>query len=154
MIFEGLSYHQEYEAIDPTIFAATTGLEDTIKKLVSSNSIGVVSSVSVIFVAGATYSCSSNKGDFVDLEEKTPPRNLKGISKGLDIYRFGIVKYSFRSERGRMIALRDQAYYVPGSPKYLHIISSQGICTPEGYKGAFTAHCNDDHDSYAEINLN
>ena len=32
-IFEGLSYHQEDEAIDPTIFASTIGLVDTIKKL-------------------------------------------------------------------------------------------------------------------------
>ena len=55
VIFEGLSYHQEYEAIDPTIFAATTGLEDTIKKLVSSNFMGMVSSVSVIFNTVATY---------------------------------------------------------------------------------------------------
>ena len=34
-IFEGFSYHQEYEAIDLTIFAATVGLGDRIKKLVS-----------------------------------------------------------------------------------------------------------------------
>ena len=33
-IFEGLSYHQEYESIDPTIFAATVGLGDRIKSLV------------------------------------------------------------------------------------------------------------------------
>ena len=32
-IFEGLSYHQEDEVIDPTIFAATIGLGDRIKKL-------------------------------------------------------------------------------------------------------------------------
>ena len=34
-IFEGLSYHQEDEVIDPIIFAATVGLGDRIKKLVS-----------------------------------------------------------------------------------------------------------------------
>ena len=33
--------------------------------------MGMVSSVSVIFDTGSTYSCSSNKGDFVNLEEKT-----------------------------------------------------------------------------------
>ena len=33
-IFEGLSYHQEDEAIDTTIFVATLRLEDIIKKLV------------------------------------------------------------------------------------------------------------------------
>ena len=33
-IFEGLSYHQEDEAIDTTIFVATVRLEDIIKKLV------------------------------------------------------------------------------------------------------------------------
>ena len=90
-IFEGLSYHQEDEIIDPFISAATVGLGDRIKKLLSSNCIDTVSSVSVIFDTGATYSCSSNKGDFVKLEENTFPRKLKGISKGLEISGFGIV---------------------------------------------------------------
>ena len=74
------------------------------------------------------------------LEEKKFPRNLKGITKGLDIYGFGIVEYSVRSESGRIIVLRYQAYYVSGLPKYLCIISPQGIRAPEGYKGAFIAH--------------
>ena len=39
--------------------------------------MGMVSSVSVIFDTRATYSCSSNKGDFVKLEEKKFPRKLK-----------------------------------------------------------------------------
>ena len=64
---------------------------DRIKKLISSNFMGMVSSVSVIFDTGATYSCSSNKGDFVNLGEKTFPRRLKGIEKGLEISGFGIV---------------------------------------------------------------
>ena len=34
-IFEGLSYHQEDEVIDPIIFAANVGLVYRIKKLVS-----------------------------------------------------------------------------------------------------------------------
>ena len=48
------------------------------------------------------------------LEEKKFPRKFKGIAKGLEIYGFGIVEFSVRSESGRMIALWDQAYYVPG----------------------------------------
>ena len=80
-IFEGLSYHQEDETIDPIIFAATVGLGNRIKKLFYSNLIGMVISVSVIFDTEATYSCSSNKVEFVKLEEKTFPRNLKGIEK-------------------------------------------------------------------------
>ena len=52
-----------------------------------------------------------------------------------------------------MIALRAQAYYVPGLPKDLGIISPQGICTSEGYKGTFIAHCHDEKDGYAELNL-
>ena len=67
-IFEDLSYHQEDELVDPIIFAAILGLGDRIKKLVSSNFMGMVISVSVIFDTGATYSCSSKKGDFVKLE--------------------------------------------------------------------------------------
>ena len=90
-IFEGLSYHQEDEVIDPIIFAATVGLGDRIKRLISSNFMGTVSSVSVIFDTGDTYSCSSNKGDFVKLEDKKFPRMLKGIAKGLEIFGFGIV---------------------------------------------------------------
>ena len=78
-IFEGLSYHKEDEVIDPIIFAASAGLGNRIKKLVSSNFMGMVSSVSVIFDTGATYSCSSNKGDFVKIEEKKFSRKLKGI---------------------------------------------------------------------------
>ena len=84
-ISEGLSYHQEYEVIDPIISAATVGLGDRTKKLISSNFMGMVSSVSVIFDTRATYSCYSNKGDFVRLEEKKIPRNLKCIAKGLEI---------------------------------------------------------------------
>ena len=56
-IFEGLSYHQEDEAIDPIIFAATVGMGNRIKNLISSNFMGIVRSVSVIFDTGATYSC-------------------------------------------------------------------------------------------------
>ena len=82
----------------------------------------MVSSVSVIFDTGDTYSCSSNKGEFVKLEEKTFPRRLKGTAKGLEISGFGIVEYYVRSEIGHMIALQDQAYYVPGLPKDLRII--------------------------------
>ena len=54
-IFESLSYHQEDEVIDTTIFAATVVLVNIIKKLVSSNFMGTVSSFSVIFDTGATY---------------------------------------------------------------------------------------------------
>ena len=78
------------------------------------------------------------------IEEKTYPRNLKCIAKGLNIYGFGIVDYSVRSESGLMIALQDQAYYVPGLPKDLRIISPQDIRTSEGYKGAFISHCHDE----------
>ena len=92
-----MTYYREDKSIDPTIFAATVGLGDIIKKLVSSNFMGMVSSVSVIFDTGATYSCSSNKGDFVDLEDKMSQRNLKVISKDLESYGFGIVEYSVRS---------------------------------------------------------
>ena len=97
-IFEGLSYHHEDEVIDPILFAATVGLGNRINKLVSSKFIGMVSSVSVIFDNGATYSCSSNKGYFVNIEEKKLPRKLKGIAKGLEISGFGIVEYFIRSE--------------------------------------------------------
>ena len=87
------------------------------------------------------------------LEEKKFPRNLKGIAKGLEISGFGIVEYYVRSESGSMIAIRAQEYYVPGLPKDLRIISPQGICTSEGYKGTFIAHFHDEQDGYAELNL-
>ena len=89
----------------------------------------------------------------MNLEEKKLPRNLKVIAKGLDIYGFGMVEYYVRSENGSMIALRDQAYDVPGLPNYLSIIEPQEIITPEGYNSTFIAHCNYEHDSYAELNL-
>ena len=66
------------------------------------------------------------------LEEKMFQRKLKGAAKGLEISGYGIVKYSVRSEIRHMIALWDQAYYVPGLPNDFHIISPQGIRTSEG----------------------
>ena len=60
-IFEGFSNHQKYEFIDSIIFAATVRLGNIIKKLFSSNFMGMVSSVSVIFYPGYIYSCFSNK---------------------------------------------------------------------------------------------
>ena len=138
-IFEGLLYHQEDESIDTNIFSVTVGLVDIINKFVSSNFMGIVISVSVIFDTGYPYSCSSNKGDLVKLEEKTFPMKLKGISKGLEISGFEIVGYSVRSESERMIALQARVYYVPGLTNYLRIIYPQGICTPEGYTSIFVA---------------
>ena len=44
-IFEGLSYHQEDEAIEPITFEGTVGLGERIKKLISSYFMGMVSSV-------------------------------------------------------------------------------------------------------------
>ena len=44
-IFEGLSYYQEDQVVDTIIFAATVGLGERMKKLVSSNFMGMVSSV-------------------------------------------------------------------------------------------------------------
>ena len=113
----------------------------------------MVSSASGIFDNGATYTCYSKKVYYVKLEEKMFPRKLKGIARGLDIYRFRVVEYSVRSESERMLALRDQSYYVPGLPKYFLFISPQGIITSEGYKGTFISHCNYEHNSYAELNF-
>ena len=62
-------------------------------------------------------------------EEKKFPRKLKGKPKGLETSGFGIVEYSVKNESGRIIALRAQAYSVPGLPKDLRIISPQGIRT-------------------------
>ena len=89
----------------------------------------------------------------MNIEEKTLPRKIKGTTKGLEISGFRIVKYSIRSESGCTIVLRDQAYYVPGLPKYLRIISTQGIHTTDGKNGTLIAHCIDYHDGYAELNL-
>ena len=53
-IFEGLSYHKEDEVIDPIIFAATVGWGKIINKLVYSNFMGMVISVSSTLDAGST----------------------------------------------------------------------------------------------------
>ena len=66
----------------------------------------------------------------MNLEKKTFPRKLKGISKGIKISGFGIAKYSVWIESGSMIALQAQAYYVPGLSKDFHFISPKGIRTP------------------------
>ena len=87
------------------------------------------------------------------IEEKKFPINIKGIAKVLEIYGFGSVEYSVRSESGRMSELWDQAYYVPGLPKYLRIIFPKGIHTSEGFLSTFIARCHDENDGYAELNL-
>ena len=48
------------------------------------------------------------------LEEEIPPRNIKGIAKGIEIYGFGIVEYYVRSESGSIIKFQDQANYITG----------------------------------------
>ena len=78
------------------------------------------------------------------LEEKTLPRKLKGVAKGLEIYGFGVVEYSVRSEIGGMIALRSQEHCVHRLPKNLRIIYQQGIRTSEGYKGTFISNFHDE----------
>ena len=118
-IFEVISHHQEDEYIAPSTFVTSVGLIKIIKKLVSSNFMVMVSSVSVIFDNGYIYSCSTNKGGFVKIDEKILPRNLKVIAKVLEVSRFGIVEYSCRNKIGHMIALWYQAYYVSGLPKGL-----------------------------------
>ena len=67
----------------------------------------MMKTVSVIFDTGATYSRSSYKGGFVYLGWKKFPRKPKSAAKCLEIYGFRIVKYSFRSESGRIIVLQD-----------------------------------------------
>ena len=52
---------------NPAVAAKIIGLGDRITPLFSSNFMVVVSSVSVIFYTGSTYSCSSNKEDCVKL---------------------------------------------------------------------------------------
>ena len=74
----------------------------------------MVISVSVIFDTGYNYLCYSNKGYFVDIEEKKYPINIEVMANGLDVYELGIVEYYFRSESGHMIVLQDQEHYVPG----------------------------------------
>ena len=152
-VFVVLSYHQEDEAIYPSIFSGTVGLGNIIRKLLSSNFMVMLSLVSVIFDIGDNYSCSSNKGDFVKIEKNMLPRKIKGIAKGLESHGFGFVKYYFRKESGYIIALQAQAYYVSALSKIFYIISPQDICASERYKGDFISHCHADNDSYAELNV-
>ena len=51
----------------------------------------MVSSVSVIFDTGANYVCSSNKGDFVKLEEKKPQEISKAQQKVLRFMDLGLL---------------------------------------------------------------
>ena len=61
-----------------------------INKLVSSNFMGMVRSVSLSFDTGYTYSCYSNNVDFVDIEDEMFPRRIKGTAEGLGIDGFGV----------------------------------------------------------------
>ena len=77
----------------------------------------------------------------MNLEDNMFPRNIKMISKGLDISGLGVVDYYFRSESGIIIVLQYQSYYVTGLPNSLHIIFPQGVFISEGYKGTFISNC-------------
>ena len=88
------------------------------------------------------------------LESKTFPIILKGISKSIEISVFWTVEYYVKSESWCMIALRNHEYYVTWLQKYLCILYPQLIHTSEGRMGTFIAHCHDEHDCYAELNLN
>ena len=58
---------------------------------------------------------------------------------------FGIVDYSARVYSGHIIALRDQAYYVPGLTKDLCTIYLQASFTSGVYKGTFVEYCHNEH---------
>ena len=53
--------------------------------------MGMVSSVSVIFDTGATYSCSSNKGDFLKIEEENPQEGSEALQKVLRFMDLGLL---------------------------------------------------------------
>ena len=63
----------------------------------------MMKSVSVIFYTGYTYLCYAKNRYFADIEESVLPKFLKGIVKGLDVYVYSIVWYSFRNEIERVI---------------------------------------------------
>ena len=68
--------------------------------------MGIILLVSVTFENGSIYSCSYDKRDFVYIEENMFPRNLKGISTGLDNYGFFIIEYFVRVRIIWMILIR------------------------------------------------
>ena len=65
----------------------------------------IIKVVSVIFYTEYNYSCSSDKGNILNIEESKVQIKLKDVSKGLDIYGFEFVEYYVRSEIGHMISL-------------------------------------------------
>ena len=78
--------------------------------------------IQFIFDTGATYLYYSNKVDFLELEDREIPINLKFIDKGLGIYEFGFVENQYRIEILHIIAIQDQTYNITGLPKDLCII--------------------------------
>ena len=120
---------QSFESIEPDTIAEPSELVYIIEKLVLSRFVGMMREYSEIFDTRDTYSCYSNKGEFLNFDENKYTQNIKGISKGLDISAFGIFEYSVRSESGCMIALRDREHYVPGLENSFPIIPPQGINT-------------------------
>ena len=74
--------------------------------------MGIMTAVSVIFNTGYTYSFSSIKAYFLDIEENIFPIKLKVIAKVLEIPGFGTVEYSSRNEIGHIIALGYWSYYI------------------------------------------
>ena len=74
----------------------SAGFGNKIKKLVSSNFMGMMRSVSLIFDTRSSYLCSSNRVNFVELVENKSPRNIKVVSKVLEVTAFIIVDYFSR----------------------------------------------------------
>ena len=105
-----------------------------------------------ILDSGASRTSLGNRHEFKTLVETTANTVMKGIAAGLDIKGSGTVEYHVTDDRGRIIKLEMEAYYVPSLPADLRLISPQGLRTVEGHRASVTCHSSDDSSpGYAEL---
>ena len=136
-IFESLAHPQVVEIIAPATFASCAGLGYRIKKLVSSNFMGMMRVVLIIFDTGVTYLCSSNNGYVVNLEAKTPPRKLKDIAKDL------IFMYL---ELSSILSVVKVEVLLRSGIRHIMFLGYQNICTLLYHKAS-------EHQKYKKVTL-
>eukprot|EP00816_Leptocylindrus_hargravesii_P003943 CAMPEP_0196825070 /NCGR_PEP_ID=MMETSP1362-20130617/92843_1 /TAXON_ID=163516 /ORGANISM="Leptocylindrus danicus, Strain CCMP1856" /LENGTH=456 /DNA_ID=CAMNT_0042205443 /DNA_START=1757 /DNA_END=3127 /DNA_ORIENTATION=+ len=90
--------------------------------------------VDVIFDTGASKSLTPFKSDFVG---KIIPCNiqLKGIGSGMTVAGKGTVKWKFRNEKGELVEVLVEAYYVPDIK--FRLFSPQSYFQTSGDNGEF-----------------
>ena len=103
---------EEVPSIDTMRLPSEDGKVILVKIFSTLNLFGGSGIIRVEFDTGAISTCNPHTSDFVELKMNKSPRNIKVISKGLQIEGTGIVEYTVEENIWNKITLRVWAFYV------------------------------------------